>query len=222
MGFLLERHFWLIHAAVIAACAGYSGRISARLLGERLASIVQPRHSSAGAGEEGRRKDPAKIVERNIFCSTCPGQKPEGPQKGQRPGGVVRSTLPVELVSTMWAVKERRWSTALIRATGDAKRAAESRLYFVGQRIEGTDAEIARIDPRRVYLRRGGDRYEYLDLTEDPATPATTAAQVNAPAPCAPSIKALAKAETCAGSSPNERTLMTGLAGLLFTSTSGA
>ena len=51
---------------------------------------------------------------------------------------------------------------------GRPNHAAASRLYFVGQRIEGTDAEVVRIDPRRVYLRRDGDRYEYLELSVDP------------------------------------------------------
>lgn len=162
MGFLLERHFWLIHAAVIAACATYSGRISARFLGERVASVVHPREA------------PARPAERR--------------------GGIVQSTLSVEIVSTMWAVSERRWSTALIREAGDSRRPRDSRLYFVGQQIEGTDAEIVRIDPRRVYVRRG-DRFEYLDLSDAPPTSAAAVAVAD-PAP-----DALAGALRCDGDS---------------------
>ncbi len=90
------------------------------------------------------------IVGRNIFCSGC--------ERGATAGGAgVRTSLPLELVSTMRCPSDERWSVAVILSTADHV----PRMYARGSSVGG--AELVRIGARRVELRVG-ERLEVLAL----------------------------------------------------------
>ncbi len=71
----------------------------------------------------------------------------------------------------------------------------------------------------RVAVTTGSARWESVSVSPWPGKCLMVAAT---PAPCSPSTNAAPRRETAPGSSPNERTLITGFAGLLFTSIAGA
>jgi type II secretion system protein C len=92
---------------------------------------------------------------------------------------MVRSALPLELISTIFCPSDPAWSLAVLRdrSTG----AAEPGLYRRGMRITSTDATVVRVLTRRIYLRRSG-QLEYLDIDgsagTQPAAPSAGAREL--------------------------------------------
>ena len=167
MDVLLKKYFWVVNLLVIALCASLGGRAAAHLVEQKflLGGDAGPRRFAPPLGERQRGKDTEAITKRNVFCSACApivekgaGDQPPPPPPADNP---VKSSLPFELVSTMWVPKTPQWSMAVIRETGSKEK--DSILYNEGKTLPNTQAMIVRVDPRRVYLKNNGG-YEYLEL----------------------------------------------------------
>jgi general secretion pathway protein C len=128
-------------------------------------------------------KQVEEILNRNIFCSTCPpilGQPVEENSTPTVPP-LQKTTLPLKLLAIMYAPPpaDPRWSMAIIR-DNDSKTAGP---YSIGSTIR--EATIDEIDQTRVYLDFGGGRREYMELL-DQAPPPPGAPPPPAPHPMAP------------------------------------
>jgi len=189
---LLRKYLWAIDLAVIAICAIFSARATATLIQTRITRMTPPVRSAprpTPVASTGTVYDKGieQILNRNIFCSTCPpilAKTPEpsaGPQADPAPQ---RTTLPLKLLAIMYAPPpaDPRWSIAVIRDV-DEKSAGP---YSIGSKIR--EAVVSHIDDDRVYLDING-RKEYLDLL-DKAPPAPGAPPPIAAAPPADPLMA--------------------------------
>jgi len=168
---MLRRHLWVIDLAGIALGAVVSGQAAASLVASALPSPYSAHATPAASRlkperDGGRPADDlivARVVERNIFCSTC-GDAPAA-------SSAAPSTGALTLLAVMFAPQpaDARWSVAIIR--NDA--AATAGPYTVGDRVG--NATIEAIDEVRVTLDVGDGRRELLELLR--ATPRTTQTQ---------------------------------------------
>lgn len=116
-----------------------------------------------------------QILVRNIFDAAFIDSY--SPRKPGEDGGVEELTdLRVTLLGTVVAVPEE-YSSALIAMEGGERPHG----YGIGDRIE--DAEIIRIEPKLVHLRRGNGSIELLKLTDGPDKPATRTTTASTEAP---------------------------------------
>jgi general secretion pathway protein C len=195
---LLRQSFWVVHGIVIAICAMFAGSAVAHLLA---ASFLGPpparaprlgRHN-AEFREPRRSKEGTPTLARNIFCSGCaPAPKDKelgGPSDDNSPRP---TTLPIELVSTMIAPDDDRWSMAILRDLGTPQK--DPGMYNKGAKVAG--ARVLKVLPRRVYLRHD-ERIEYVDL-EGPTAPAATSPTPKTATPSEP-IAELGGDVKCAG-----------------------
>ena len=153
---MLRRHMWVIDLAGIALGAVVSGQAAASLVVSALPSPHPPPAASRPRPERDRARPAAdrrvdRIVERNIFCSTC-GDAPA-------PSSAAQGTRALTLLAVMFAPPpaDGGWSVAIIR--NDATATAGP--YTVGARVG--DATIEAIDEVRVTLAVGGGRRELLE-----------------------------------------------------------
>ncbi len=180
---LLRKYLWAIDLLVIAICAVFSARATATIIQTRITRITPPVKSAPRTTPTASTgtyygKEVETILNRNIFCSTCPPildkKEPATDGKPVEPG-LQRTSLPLRLLAVMFAPPpgDPRWSVAIIRDTEDHAVGP----YSIGSKIR--DATISDIVEDRVYLELNG-RKEYLDLIDKaPATP-------NAPVAAAP------------------------------------
>lgn len=210
MDVLLKNYFWVVNLLVIALCASLGGRAAAHLVEQKflLGGEAAPRRFTPPPIDRQRGKDTEGITKRNVFCSACApivektGDQPPPPPPADNP---VKSSLPFELVSTMWVPKTPQWSMAVIRDTGSKEK--EALLYNEGKTLPNTSATIVRVDPRRVYLKNNGG-YEYLEIEgsdlgrkkEEPASAAVPAVAMNTPG-MDPIDSEVQKSVRCNGSS---------------------
>jgi general secretion pathway protein C len=155
---------WIVRLVVIGTCASFAGRTAAHLLsaGYLVVAASPPRAHQAPATEQARSKE-ARTLERNIFCSGCaaPHAHHGGGDDGPRP-----TTLELELVSTLIAPSDEKWSMAIMRDLSTRQR--DPAMYNRGATVAG--AVVVKVLPRRVYLRNGR-RLEYVDLEAASALP---------------------------------------------------
>src|SRR6185369_1865206 len=132
------------------------------------------------------------ILNRNIFCSTCPPilKKPGTTEPTvPEPPSEQRTSLPLKLLAIMFAPPptDPRVSLAIIR-DNDEKSAGP---YWIGAKIR--DATISDIQETRVYLDVAGHK-EYLDLIDRPqAAPGAPPAPVVASTSSDPMMQELEK-----------------------------
>jgi general secretion pathway protein C len=158
-----------IRLVAVIICAVLSGRAAAHwIVSEWLSTppAPRPRRVAAPPAARSRAKDSASLVARNIFCSGCRSGPPGPSGDGE---AIVRSELPIELVSTMFCPSDPAWSVAMLRDRSIG--ASEPAFYRRGMRITSTDAIVASVLTRRVYVRRHG-RLEYLELDGSTGPPA--------------------------------------------------
>jgi general secretion pathway protein C len=200
MEWLLKRHFWIVHVAVIAACASLGGRAAAHLVTAAYLSPPPHHHraSHAPPAEKPHDKDGAVTLARNIFCSGCAPAKSTAPAADATDDGAPRATtLQLDLVSTMIVPADERWSMAIMRDL--STREKDPAMFHKGSTIAG--AVVLKVTPRRVYLRNQG-RVEYLDLEAPPPSAPTATATAAAPAPAGdPLFATLDRDVRCSGSS---------------------
>lgn len=215
MDVLLKKYFWVVNLLVIGVCAMFAGRAAAHFLqGAFLAGDSVPRHVRRGpppAPPKAHAKDGEEIVKRNIFCSGCAPPPPPQPTDGEAPASnePQRTSLQLELVSTMVCPSDDAWSMAVIRDLSTKEK--DPAMYNRGMTIGETGATVVKVVNKRVYLRNQG-RLEYaeMDGAAPPSAPQVAAAPPPPPPTPDPSgIEISDKAVTCSGNSCNvERQLV--------------
>ena len=182
---LLRKYLWAIDLAVVAICAVFSARATATLIESKLRVVPLAKRAARVATPSSPptvySKQVEEILNRNIFCSTCPPILAKEPTAtaASGPPPVQKTSMPLRLLAVMYAPTAPKWSVAIIRDT-DAKTAGA---FGSGSKIR--EATITDIEEARVYLEVGGRR-EYMDLLDNKPPP-TTAAGPAAPTPAAPS-----------------------------------
>ena len=187
MDVFVKKYFWVVNLVVIAACATLGGRAGAHLITGMalLPSEDAPspsRRAFVPPPEPMRSKDVDSIVHRNVFCSACKpiqmqgdqpaAETPSGPQPPQR------TSLNLELISTMVVPSDERWSMAVIR--DNSSKDKDPAMYAAGSKLPGSNAEILRVIEKKVYLRNDG-RIEYLELEGANSPPPAAAPAVSQP-----------------------------------------
>lgn len=176
---LLRKYLWILDLVAVGLAAIFLARAASSLVEGQLLSAIPipkpPPRVSKPSGEPNYTKEFEPLVNRNIFCATCPPlikkEEPEAvTKKNTEPQ---KTSLPLQLVAVNvapppWGFK---WSNAVLRDT-DSKAVGA---YGVGDRVKG--ATITEIGDTRVHLDHSGQP-EYLDLLEETAPAA-------APAPAA-------------------------------------
>jgi general secretion pathway protein C len=179
---LLRKYLSLVDLAVIALCAIFVARATATAIEAGFTSGIPaarraPKPRPAPASTTVYSKQVEEILNRNIFCSTCPpilgkAEETSGPPA---PPPLQKTSLPLKLLAIMYAPTDPKWSMAIIRDNDDKS----SGPFGVGSKIR--EATIDQIDETRVYLDFGSGKREYLELLDTPTPPP------NAPAAPAPS-----------------------------------
>jgi general secretion pathway protein C len=168
---LLRKYLWAIDGLVVALCAIFLARAASTAVANKLVSSgPAPKaaiRAPVPAAAPAYTKQVEEILNRNIFCSTCPPilGKAGGEETGPPPAPPLqRTSLNLKLLAIMYAPPPAhpKWSMAIIR-DNDAKSAGP---YSVGSTIR--DATVEVIDEDRVYLDFGNGRHEYLDLLDRP------------------------------------------------------
>ena len=177
---LLRKYLWAIDLAAIAIGAVFAARATGVMIESALARntpAVQPVHraSSDTQNQTHYDKQIEAILNRNIFCSTCPPilAKPEEPGEPAIPPPQVpvRTSLPLKLMAIMFSPppNDPRWSMAVIRDT--EKNSAGP--FAIGGVVHA--ATIVDIQETRIYLDNDG-KPEFLDLLDTPPPPPAAAA----------------------------------------------
>jgi general secretion pathway protein C len=188
---LLRKYLWAIDGLVVALCAIFLARATATAVERKLltagpAPKPAVRAPVASAAPAIHTKQIEEILNRNIFCSTCPPILAEqgkvadtGPPP---PPPLQRTSLNLKLLAIMFAPPPAnpKWSMAVIR-DNDAKSAGP---YTVGSKIR--DATVEDIEEDKVYLDFGGGRHEFLDLLDRPQPAPNTPAPVASNTPADP------------------------------------
>jgi general secretion pathway protein C len=185
---LLRKYLWAVDALVVALCALFLARASATVIGGKMVvsgGAAPPRPARVAVAPTAApvyTKQVEEILNRNIFCSTCPPilkKEVKGGDEIPPPPQLQRTALNLKLLAIMFAPPpaDPRWSVAIIR-DNDAKSAGP---FTIGSKLR--EATIDDIDEDRVYLNFGAGRREYLDLLDRPQAAA-------APAPAAPAAPA--------------------------------
>ena len=202
MEILLKKYFWVVNLLVIAICAGFAGRAAGHFVeGAYLAGedIKAPAHHAAPAQQQKlHAKDGELIVTRDIFCSGCVPPKPTATADAPISNEWQKTTLQLELVSTMVCPLDDAYSMAIIRDMSTKEKDPE--MYHQGSIIGATGAEVVKVMSKRVYIRNAG-RPEFLELdgAAAPAVAQNTPPPVAAQAALNPELGDIDKGVTCTG-----------------------
>ena len=114
MDVLLKKYFWVINLLTVVVCAALAGRAASHLLEQFFflgddapQGAAAPRLSLPFMADKVHSKDTDKIIDRNIFCSACappPPPKEADADSGKVDPTPIRTTLSIDLVSTMNSV----------------------------------------------------------------------------------------------------------------------
>ena len=191
MDVLLRRYFWVVNLAVVGLCSALLGKAAshmvegAYLVGDDLKTPTY-RRASAAPVTKGHGKEVDETIRRDVFCAAC---KPVGKSAEPAGGGPAsnepqKTTLQLELVSTMVCPADEVWSMAVLRDLSTKEKDAE--MFNRGKKIFATGAVVRKVQSKRVYFDHDG-RIEYLELegaapaTAGPAVPPPPVAQPSAP-----------------------------------------
>lgn len=184
MEIILKKYFWVVNLVVVAVCAGFAGRAAAHFAeGVYLAGddVKAPtRHGPPPPLPKLHAKDGEVIVSRNIFCSGCAPPKPAEEEAAQPTNEWQKTSLQLELVSTMVCPSDDNWSMAVIRDLSTQQK--DPAMYNKGSIIGTTHAEVFKVTAKRVYLKNG-NRNEYLELEGKPPAAVASAAPMHTPPP---------------------------------------
>ena len=158
MDVLLKKYFWIVNLVVIGVCAAFAGRAAAHFIeGAYLTSddvhagLPLARHAAPPPPPRIHNKDDDAIIHRNVFCSGCAPVVEQQPQPGGDNGpqtADVKSSLPLELVSTMVCPNDENWSMAIIRDLSTKEK--DPGMYNKGARIGSQQATVYRVLTKRV------------------------------------------------------------------------
>jgi general secretion pathway protein C len=204
MEILLKKYFWVVNLLVIGICAAFAGRAAGHIVeGAYLAGddVKAPvRHTTPPAPTKLHDKGGEMIVSRDVFCSGCVPPKPVNATESTAPSNEwTKSTLQLELVSTMVCPSDDNYSMAVIRDMSTKEKDPE--MYHRGSTMTPSGATVYRVTSKRVYILNGG-KPEFLEL--DGAAPPAVAQ--NTPPPVAqpainPELGDIDKGVTCSGNS---------------------
>src|SRR5580692_2094520 len=173
---LLRKYLSVVDLVVVALCAVFAARATATAIEAGFVSGIPsakhaPKPPAAPSATTVYSKQVEEILNRNIFCSTCPPilGKVEGTDVVTIPP-LQRTSLPLKLLAVMYAPTDPRWSMAIIRDNDDKSVGP----YGVGSQVR--EATVDQIDETRAYLDFGGGRREFLELLDQPAAAAAPAA----------------------------------------------
>ena len=191
---LLRKYLSVVDLAVVALCAIFAARATATAIEAGFVSGIPtakhaPKPLASPTATTVYSKQVEEILNRNIFCSTCPpilGGKEEAPGVPVVPP-LQRTSLPLKLLAVMYAPTDPRWSMAIIRDNDDKSVGP----YGVGSHVR--EATIDQIEETRAYLDFGGGRREFLELLDQPAAAAAPVAAAPAAGPKDPLADALDK-----------------------------
>jgi general secretion pathway protein C len=191
MDVILRKYFWVINLVVLGVCASFAGRaashfIEAAYLTDDPSSFRRRGSYVPPAPLKQHGKEPDEMVKRNIFCSGCAPPAPVAAEAAavvpaeelNRPK---KTTLQLELVSTMVCPEDDTWSVAIIKDLAGKEK--DSAMFNKGKEIFTTKALVEKVFSKRVYFRNNG-QLEYLEIegAAPPATaPAAPVAEVHPP-----------------------------------------
>ncbi|HEY2743825.1 MAG TPA: type II secretion system protein GspC [Polyangia bacterium] len=183
MEILLKKYFWVVNLVVIGICAAFAGRAAGHILeGAYLAGddIKAPavRHGPPPPLAKLHDKNGDVVVSRDIFCSGCVPPKPTVSENGPPSNEWTKSTLQLDLVSTMVCPSDDNYSMAVMRDMSTKEKDPE--MYHRGSTIGATGAAVYRVTSKRVYILNAG-KPEYVDL-EGNAPPPVVAQNTPPPA----------------------------------------
>jgi general secretion pathway protein C len=192
MDVILKKYFWVLNLLVLGTCAIFAGKagahfIEAAYLTDDPALMHRRGNFSAPTPQKAHGKEPDEIVKRDIFCSGCAPPPPPVDEGKTGPDPKTKdvaqkTSLQLELVSTMVCPQDDRWSMAIIKDLAGKEK--DSSMFNRGKEIFATKATVEKVFPKKVYFRNNG-QLEYLALDgADVPPPATTATA--APPPAAP------------------------------------
>jgi general secretion pathway protein C len=206
MDVILKKYFWVINLVVLGICAAFAGRAASHFLeatyltddpntfhrrGPYMAPTVMKQHG----------KDPDELVKRDIFCSGCTPPPVVATETAAPPAEELnrpkKTTLQLELVSTMVCPADDNWSVAIIKDLAGKEKDAS--MFNKGKEIFTTKAIVEKVFPKRVYFRNNG-QLEYLEI-EGSAPPAAAQPAVAAvtPPPVDQSMGDIDKGVNCSG-----------------------
>ena len=185
MDVLLKKYFWVVNLVVVAICAVFAGRAGSHLIESSLLagddarpSALASRHPMAPP-QKVHGKEADEIIRRDIFCSGCaPPPPPSNESTAANANDPQKSSLQLELVSTMVVPSDDAWSMAIVRDLSTKEK--DPAMFHRGMSIFGTGATVVKVVNKRVYIRNGG-RLEYLEM-EGAAPPAAVAQATPPPA----------------------------------------
>src|SRR5262249_3691062 len=119
MEVFLRKHFWVFNAAVIAAAAGFLARATEHLLEAQVLPPTADRPAAVARKppapvQAPHSKDETDILNRNVFCSTCPPILAKATQEQPADTGPTKTTMPIRLVLTAISPKDAKWSIAVL------------------------------------------------------------------------------------------------------------
>jgi general secretion pathway protein C len=203
MDVLLKKYFWVVNLVVVGICATFAGRaITHSLAGAYLAGDdARPtvHHSAPPPVVKVHGKDSEEIVKRNVFCSGCaPIVATPATTSGPDSNEPQKTSLQLELVSTMVCPSDDAWSMAVIRDLSTKEK--DPAMFNRGQPVFTTGATVVKVVNKRVYLRNGG-RLEYAEMEGAAPPPAAAATPTPPPAQAAldPSLGDISGGVKCNG-----------------------
>src|SRR5690242_14610361 len=115
MDVLFKRYFWLVTLTAIALCAVLGGRAAAHLIEQNWLLGVEESQGAIATAQRPRTLQPQQekvhakndelIIKRNVFCSQCaPIVETTDKEEGSK--DITKSSLPLDLVATMWVENE--------------------------------------------------------------------------------------------------------------------
>jgi general secretion pathway protein C len=174
MEVFFKKHFWVFNLVIIALGAGFLARATEHLLeAAYLPPVDKPTpvaiHKLLAPPTPPHSKDDTKILERNVFCSTCPPIIAKQDETANVNLGPQKTTMPIRLVVT--AVSEdKNWSVAVLCDTSTKECGA----FGLGSKVR--DATIIDIAEKRVEFDANG-HVEFIEFD------AAQAVASNAPVP---------------------------------------
>jgi general secretion pathway protein C len=205
MEILLKKYFWVINLLVVGTCAAFAGRAAGHMIegayltgGDDLKAPPR-RVVPVASAQKTHDKTGDAIVTRDIFCSGCMPAKAttETAASGPQSNEPQKTTLQLELVSTMVCPADESWSMAVIRDLSTKEK--DPAMYNKGASIAATGATVVKVLPKRVYLRNAG-HLEYVEM-EGATPPAAPVAVAQAQPAIDPSLGDIDKGVNCSGNS---------------------
>ena len=200
---LFKRHFWIVNLIAIGVCAMFAGRAGAHLIEASYLNVdlknERSRSVPLARSDVAHSKNPLEIVKRNIFCSGCApidATTASASDEAKHRDEPQKTTLSLELVSTMLCPGDDTWSVAIIR---DMSTKEKDPVMYARHSVLTSGAEVVSVEPHRVYLRNNG-QLEYVEMEELPAPHAATSAITPSPSTIDPVLGDLNKSVACSGS----------------------